>query len=122
MFNQTDMYTVTSMGNAYQMYGTMETSGTLMSSGSRLSSGDVSSVFSYETADEFLNRTMNEATASQYTMLDGGIMLASARPNDDPIGQLAPVGDALLPMLVCAFVYMVCKIWRRRVKLSSTEK
>lgn len=121
MFNQTDMYTVTSMGNAYQMYGTMETSSTLMSSGSRLSSGDVSKVFSYETADEFLNRTMNEATASQYT-IDGGIMLASARPKDDPIGQLAPVGDALLPMLACAFVYMVCKVWRKRIKLSSTEK
>lgn len=36
------------------------------------------------------------------------------RPNTDPIGQVTPVGDALLPLLLCAAAY--CLIKRLRLK------
>lgn len=36
------------------------------------------------------------------------------RPNTDPIGQVTPVGDAMLPLLFCAAVY--CLIKRLRLK------
>ncbi|MGN0235681.1 MAG: hypothetical protein ACI4BD_05145 [Paludibacteraceae bacterium] len=51
----------------------------------------------------------------QYLAADGGQskMYASRRPNDGPsIGELTPVGDAVLPLLACVAAYAVYKIRR----------
>lgn len=49
----------------------------------------------------------------------------AAKPTDPPIGETnpdLPVGDALLPMLLCACMYCVLRIFRNRKKLQLTNK
>ena len=49
----------------------------------------------------------------------------AGKPTDPPIGETnpdLPVGDALLPMLLCACMYCVLRIFRNRKKLQLTNK
>lgn len=49
----------------------------------------------------------------------------AAKPTDPPIGETnpdLPVGDALLPMLLCACMYCVLRIFRNRKKIQLTNK
>ena len=49
----------------------------------------------------------------------------AGKPTDPPIGETnpdLPVGDALLPMLLCACMYCVLRIFRNRKKIQLTNK
>ena len=49
----------------------------------------------------------------------------AGKPTDPPIGETnpdLPVGDALLPMLLCVCMYCVLRIFRNRKKFQLTNK
>ncbi len=101
-----------SVGNAYQMYGSMQTTTPIMSSGSKYAPTQQSEGTYYTSADHYLQ----QSTTTYFAGLDRGqnsIMMASARPTDPSIGELAPMGDALLPLLFCAAAYAVYKVLRK---------
>lgn len=101
-----------SVGSAYQMYGSMQTTSSTMSSGSKYAPTQQNEGTYYTSADQYLQ----QSTTTYFAGLDRGsnsMMLASARPTDPSIAELAPMGDALLPLLLCAAVYAVGKILRK---------
>lgn len=99
------------IGDSYHMYGSMQTTAPTMSSGSKYAPTMSGNGTFYYSADEFLQQSTlgYGQTKTQTTML------ASSRPKDPAIGELAPVGDTLLPMLLCVVVYTITKTIRRLV-------
>lgn len=59
---------------------------------------------------EVVSGTIEEMNTIEET---NGLMRIK-RPHTDPIGQVTPVGDALLPLLLCAAAY--CLFERLRLK------
>ena len=69
----------------------------------------------YEMADDMYEQYLS-ADAGQSKMYARG-----SRPNDGPtLGELTPVGDAVLPLLACVVVYAAFKI-RRMINLKKAK-
>ena len=69
----------------------------------------------YEMADDIYEQYLS-ADAGQSKMYARG-----SRPNDGPtLGELTPVGDAVLPLLACVVVYAAFKI-RRMINLKKAK-
>lgn len=118
MENLTDFYSQPTTGSTFQiggafhMYGSMQTTTPAMSSGSKYAPVMSNNGVYYYSADEFLEQSLigHEYSETQ------AIMLTGKRPTDPSIGELAPVGDTLVPLLLCAVIYTAQKTIRKLIK------
>ncbi len=101
-----EVYQTTTVGSTYNMYGTMQTTTPTMYSGSKYAPNADNQGLYFRSADDFLQQS-----TGYYTTTDASsVLLKSSRPTDPAIGELAPIGDVLLPMLLCLCAYTVCKM------------
>lgn len=72
-----------------------------------------------------MHKEVSEAVFLPSTPYDPKGRTFAGKPTDPPIGETnpdLPVGDALLPMLLCACMYCVLRIFRNRKMLQLTNK
>ena len=72
-----------------------------------------------------MHKEVSEAVFLPSTPYDPKGRTFAGKPTDPPIGETnpdLPVGDALLPMLLCACMYCVLRIFRNRKKIQLTNK
>lgn len=68
-----------------------------------------------------MHKEVSEAVFLPSTPYDPKGRTFAGKPTDPPIGETnpdLPVGDALLPMLLCACMYCVLRIFRNRKKFN----
>lgn len=101
-----EVYQTTTVGSTYSMYGTMQTTTPTMYSGSKYAPNANNQGLYFRSADDFLQQSAGYSTTIDAT----SNLMKSARPTDPAIGELAPIGDVILPMLLCLFAYTVRKM------------
>ncbi len=66
-----------------------------------------------------INEQMEYGVVGYETVEESAGLMRAKRPGgDEAIGQLVPIGDMVVPMLVCAMVYAATKAIRKIVKQS----
>lgn len=101
-----EAYHTQTVGNTYNMYGTMQATSPSMYSGSKYAPNTNEQGLYFRSADDFLQQSTGYST----TIDAASTLMKSSRPTDPAIGELAPIGDIILPMLLCLFAYTVCKM------------